>query len=839
MATFYLDLEGGSDAADGTTFANRWKTFTSGATAARIAPGDTIRVMATKPPTSLGNGTWTGSGFRAAVALGASSSTNATPIVITSAAHGLTTGDTIQITGHTTNTKANGTWEVNVLTSSTFELVGSVGTTGAGSSGTWQLRNAQRVWLATANTAAIALPHPAVVNGGQGTKTAWTASASVTSSLVTTVAKQGAAQTQQLAIAAGFTTGLAAYFATGTIDLSGYQQVSFWIRQSAGTVAVSGDITLRLCTDTVGAVSVHTITVPALAALNQWVPVTVDLGANMNAAIASVALYVAVDRGAQTFQLDNIIACKASSSNDALTLNSLIGKNTSGETFWAIQSIVGQRVMLDMGPITLPSNVTDMLGYYGTTETCTTYKRETYATGPHTSGATASSVTDSGSAGNLITYSGGWNRTDMTTQTDETWLDGVNGLGTGLSIDSKTYVALEKFGFARYSSNLACANTCTGFRISYCHSSRASVGSGFSLVEADVVSNLSAVQNAGDGVTITKLAPLASVSNVLAKSNMLTGMTMTSQESTSWAKGVTLATLNASNNSSYGMVLIGWWSAFYASGLTSVSNRSTGGIAFNVNTSDSVLADFTIDGMTCTDNTGAGLIFNGSVALSIARSCIKNFTVTGNTAYGINFSIPQPAGLVLQNGTFSGNGTAAINVKYGELTGRNLSIAESTEYSAVTDNTPRILRFEKHDGTTDNHRIDYNGSLIVASTAQRHTASGISWKFSPVSTSLVSQYQPMELSIAKVAVGASALVTATVWVYRTNTGLTMKLVCKGGQIAGVTSDVSASASGSINTWEQLTITFTPTEIGAVEFVMQVYGGTTYDGYVDDFGVSQA
>jgi hypothetical protein len=60
MATFYLDYEGGNDANDGTSFAQRWKTITAGATAARIAPGDTIRVMGSPAPTSLGiNATWT------------------------------------------------------------------------------------------------------------------------------------------------------------------------------------------------------------------------------------------------------------------------------------------------------------------------------------------------------------------------------------------------------------------------------------------------------------------------------------------------------------------------------------------------------------------------------------------------------------------------------------------------------------------------------------------------------------------------------------------------------------------------------------------------------------
>ena len=55
MSTFYIDLDNGSDAADGTTWANAWKTVTGGATAARIAPGDIIRISKTPDPVSIGN----------------------------------------------------------------------------------------------------------------------------------------------------------------------------------------------------------------------------------------------------------------------------------------------------------------------------------------------------------------------------------------------------------------------------------------------------------------------------------------------------------------------------------------------------------------------------------------------------------------------------------------------------------------------------------------------------------------------------------------------------------------------------------------------------------------
>lgn len=44
---------------------------------------------------------------------------------ITSAGHGLTTGNVVAVTGITGTTEANGTWTVTVISSSTFDLVGS------------------------------------------------------------------------------------------------------------------------------------------------------------------------------------------------------------------------------------------------------------------------------------------------------------------------------------------------------------------------------------------------------------------------------------------------------------------------------------------------------------------------------------------------------------------------------------------------------------------------------------------------------------------------------------------------------------------------------------------
>lgn len=66
------------------------------------------------------------------------SSTDATPIVVTATAHGLVTGKRVLVYGHSTNIAANGIFKVGVTTANTFQLLdeitgASVAGSGAGS----------------------------------------------------------------------------------------------------------------------------------------------------------------------------------------------------------------------------------------------------------------------------------------------------------------------------------------------------------------------------------------------------------------------------------------------------------------------------------------------------------------------------------------------------------------------------------------------------------------------------------------------------------------------------------------------------------------------------------
>jgi len=253
LATWYVDYLNGTDsnasAGNGDSFATRRKTL-SNIVANALAPGDFIRVMKSPDATSLGiTGTWTGA--RMSSALVPTSSTNATPIVVTKVGHGLVTGDTVVITNHTTNTNANGTWKVTV-SGDTFTLLNadgtnSVGNGAGGATGTFRKITNRVVILASALTKTIALV------GNRGTKTNWTASANVTNTIHTTDWKEGG-EGQQIAIAAGFTTGLAAYYPLGaSTDFSAYKQISFLIKQTVGTVGAAGACTISLCSDTAGA----------------------------------------------------------------------------------------------------------------------------------------------------------------------------------------------------------------------------------------------------------------------------------------------------------------------------------------------------------------------------------------------------------------------------------------------------------------------------------------------------------------------------------------------------------------------------------------------------------
>lgn len=100
--------------------------------------------------------------------------TNATPIAITSANHGLTTGTFVTVSGVTGNTGANVTTTVTRFDANTFTLDGSVGNGAYVSGGTWNVTGlyAYAIVCSAANGFEVNTTYEVLIEGkvaGQGT----------------------------------------------------------------------------------------------------------------------------------------------------------------------------------------------------------------------------------------------------------------------------------------------------------------------------------------------------------------------------------------------------------------------------------------------------------------------------------------------------------------------------------------------------------------------------------------------------------------------------------------------------------------------------------------------
>ncbi len=762
MATFYLDFDGGNDANTGLSFAQRWKTITNGATAARIAPGDEIRIMASPDPTSIGSATWTGGGRPAPINI--ASSTNATPIVITtSSAHGLVTGDYVSVAGHNTNTNARGVWRVGTTpTSTTFQIlqIDGTNTTGNGVGGaTGTITNADNLVVKTASP----LVQNIALCGGLGQKPAWVASADAITTQSTGNWKEGNAATNITALGT-FTTGKVAYYTLpATLDLSAYQQVSFWLLQSFGTLGAANQAYVALCTDTIGNTVAHQCDIPALGALNLWVPVTVNLGTNLNAAIRSVAFYVVTDVGRQDFTLDNITASKAASSADSVTLNSLISKSdgTGDEAWYAIQSINNDVIML-ANQNDNTSQSTNLRGYNGVTETVTTYKRETTKTVAVGVGVVAN-INDNGTSGNLITYSGGWNRTDMSTQTGFTWYDGRNGRAIGLQASARSFIQIDRLNFCRYSTGIQFTSA----------SSNITVGSAY----------MTACFTTGLDVVVLSSIRCTSL----------------------WA-----------NNNGSGIFFSGTGSTI--TDVKLASNNATNGVylgSSRYNTIGSI-----IGGNTGNSDIFFESCFNSTVGTATLTNGSGSAIVSGSNAFGNS----------VNGGSSSGHIQGVRVDPASQLYLNNFTINEATEVNTIST-VPGFVYANRLDDTDNNSWVFQLGiGTVNQQTAVVDSPATTSWRMRPTTTT-ASANSPLLLKLGTVVCAASSAVTVTARMQRDNTGLTMRLICPGGQITGVASDVFSDMTAAANTWETVTITFTPTKAGAVNIYAEAFGGTTFSGYV--------
>lgn len=682
----------------------------------------------------------------------------------------------------------------------------------------------------------------------------WTATTDITTTRNTTVYRTSA-NAAQIAFGSPFTIGLAAYNALGSAqDYSSYQGLTFWFRTN--TVIPSNTLSVCLCSDTAGATVVDTFPIPGINAPNCWVPIYVNKGSALGSSIQSIALYADADPGTPTVLLDNINTVLPETSNDTINLTSVIGRNLTTETannegWWAIRGLSGNTITFDMGSEMTAVNVHK--GYAGNTATnVAIYKSDvTQLIGNLKANNYSGSydfLMDAGNTTHYITVSGGWNRTDMTTQTGDTWFDAMTGYGTVFYTNGQPYYNIDRLNCVRGGTAIYIDNIS---RLGNVYASAAGIGVDVrsSAMNANAIVVTSCAHDAfiGTGLRLyiaTSLPPRSTVKKLICYSCGALG--------TNYNYGITLSTAG----SSYNMVMDEIISILNWDGL-----RIEGAIEYSW-----------IKAITTKWNTRAGVVFsptqgyqvdttqidyidsqyNAAEQIYIDRYAFGTDVVLGNfigknglagTSTGLAILAPH-LGTVKINSIDVANNTTNLSLTP-TIYGGKMYILKSNGIATLSVVSSNALHgehiFRNYNGVAGDHRSYVGGTAgtIFSNTSVRHTASGLSWRFSPLSSSYIDFHIPLKKKIAAVAVSANTLVTMTLWVYRDNTGLNSYLVVPGGQIGGVSADVIATASGAINTWEQLTLTFTPTETGVVEAYFKCWGGSTYNVVIDDFNVTQA
>ena len=865
---FYIDPVNGADANNGQSFATALKNI-SGATSAKgVQAGDTVRIEEAPLYDTGVNATWTSvtsrgvSPFNNFTITGA---TNATPIVCTFNNHGYSTGDVIQIASAGGNTATNGIWKITVTSSSQFSLNDSSG------NGTWTSGGSvSPIFCRTVKTAS-ALVQPIASFAPRntvslGARAAWVgATANVTTSINFNTFGKGS-ENDQITIAAGFTTGKIAYYTLpATLNLSAYQQLSLFIFQASGTL---GGLTISLCSDTLGDTAIDTFTIPSTGALNIWCPFTINKGSALGSSIRSISISRAANNGAQVFLFSSIVAVKSPTSVDALSNTSLVTKNNGTEGAYSVGGFGGSDgtiVFLDSNP-TLTNHTTTGGAYYGTTETVGLWRYEPlnpYTLNSAALPSTAATGTsymlfpaNNGILNNPITFSGGWDSTNMSTRTGQTWFTNQNGFAYGLyNLAPSNYVTVDRVNYTRCQIGYFSDASVLGNIVQNCnYTATNNAGISFSSAAQPQLQSCIVTNTSGNGVSISYGSN--DINNPVVINNCTFSGNVTNNLSINTATfgypyyNITNSSFNTSSGTGINTSQFGY--ATITS--NSVNYFNSTGLA----ASNNIIG--TINNLTFVPEPNGGTqIINGALIQSYSvlpqniYTTFNNVTVNApTTTYSqgaTNLSLCLNGGC--SNFKFFNCSFTPTNVTYSngnQLTDTggaylyNCTGVPTTISTATANVTPFILNaaiYSQDEGNTvGNNKIYFSGGLATSQTAVRNTPSGYAWSLAPTSTSTVTSAFPLKLKIASVAANGSSAVTISAYMRRTNTGLTMQLVCPAGQPYGPSTDTTASITAVANTWQQVSISFTPTQNAVFDIYVYVYGGTTFTGYVDDVEVTQ-
>ena len=806
MAIYYIDLNGGNDSNDGLSFANRKKTFDgliseNDNSSDQSIRGDEFRVMGMPIVNTGVNATWTKGGWSNHDANGGTIGnfsingvTAGTPLsVSTDNAHGFVTGDIVWVYNVRGIPAANGTWIVTVTGTNTFTLNNSSGT------GTY---------VANASDNCMKVTHKGIkVNTGckriafcSGTTQTndntynnsnnlyGVASSNVT--LTGTFSYNGIRDVQ-IQWSNSFTTGKAWYYTLPeTLDLSAFQRISFSCRSTNGSSdAQISHVSIKLCTDTTGDVVAHTMSIPGFKIGNGSFPVVHDFGTNLNSAIKSVALYVDSDLGSERVRLRNIIAVK--DANDGVSHCDVIGKNTTAEPVWWQCQYIQEDHMIFGTPATTSGffNSLDADGiatYTGIGQTVALHKLTPYnfyENGQDYNETNYNKLLigiryDSRTSVDETKILGGWDQTNMTTQDSVTWVNMGSNNDNFISSSNNNVgrLLIDRFG------------KCQG-------------------------SNLV---------------------NVRGFYNTLKNL-----YSTGTSQSTPIRIQNEKTRR--GFIIDGVYQTMGNNGTHGISIQASGGANFVENEAKYVFKNVHIygTGTSRMDLMPLNAIFENFYYYSVqypfqSSSDQLRFDVKNLFASGWQYIVPYGS-VRIHNSTIDG----LLNEVF------------PWTINGSGDSSKGQMSFRNYNGVANDHRIYLSHGTIKSETSVRHGTDGIAWKIQPLrehsgnqSFSAVQNVDgnPLAFTVAKIFVEANKLVTFTAYLRRTNTGLTLRVAArrdKMGNYLSIPSDAVANCTASADTWQEVTLTFTPTDSAEITIDCEAFGGNSYTGYIDDISVTQA
>jgi len=264
----------------------------------------------------------------------------------------------------------------------------------------------------------------------------------------------------------------------------------------------------------------------------------------------------------------------------------------------------------------------------------------------------------------------------------------------------------------------------------------------------------------------------------------------------------------------------------------------------------------------CTLDNVAGIgcqtVFNTSTLANIKLVDCKIYNASSNTVLGAAIEcirlkfFNNVSSLAVQNSQsffnceFRNNGGTSMTVTNillngtGALLLRKCILLDATEFSIAASWYNNFVWSYDHDDTPGNHWGFTYGGTINWQTSVVHGSEPGAWRLTTNQTTKRYLY-PLRLKIAEVACAAGSLVTVEVWIkkdHATNIGASIYVEDEIYNIDGVVAAETIKADDT--SWEELTLTFTPTEAG----VVQVYAKTWYaaghsSAYVGSVTITQA